>query len=120
MVFIDVNKVKEIIEKDIKEGLIPFFLGLTIGGTGLGATDPITEIVKITKEYNMFVNVDAAWAGTAFYVPELRQELEGLKHVDSIMMNYGKWGMGGMPGAMMFVADRDKLIESMEGKAPKP
>jgi len=64
----------------------------------------------------MYVNVDAAWAGTAFYAPEYRQELEGLKDADSFIMNYGKWGMCGMPGALMLVADRSKLIRSMEGK----
>ena len=69
---IDVSEVRKVIENDVKNGLIPFFFGLTIGGTGLGATDPVTEIVKIAKEFKMYVNVDAAWAGTAFYVPELR------------------------------------------------
>jgi len=54
----------------------------------------------------MYVNVDAAWAGTAFYAPEHRQELEGLKDVDSFIMNYGKWGMCGIPGALMLVDDR--------------
>ena len=71
-VVIDVSEVRKVIENDVKNGLIPFFFGLTIGGTGLGATDPVTEIVKIAKEFKMYVNVDAAWAGTAFYVPELR------------------------------------------------
>ena len=41
-----------------------------MGGTGLGLTDPIEDIVKITKKYKIFTNVDAAWAGIARFCPE--------------------------------------------------
>lgn len=57
----------------------------------------------------MFTCCDSAWAGVTYFCPELRVEMEGLKKVDAYMTNFGKWGMGGMPGAMLFIANRQAL-----------
>jgi len=35
--------------------------------------------------------------------------MEGLKKVDAYITNFGKWGMGGMPGAWLCVANRQAL-----------
>lgn len=50
------------LEEDVKNGLIPFWVGITYGTTATGAIDPINEMVKISKKYNAWVNLDAAYA----------------------------------------------------------
>jgi aromatic-L-amino-acid decarboxylase len=112
---INVESVKEQIEKDIKEGFTPFFFGFCIGGTGLGLCDPVEEILPVIKDYKMYTMVDAAWAGVAHFCPEHRQQVEGLRHVNAITVNFAKGGMSGMPGAMYFHDDRHALVESMGG-----
>ena len=46
--------------------------------------------------------------------PELRKE--GYEKANSYLVNFGKWGMTGMPGCFMAVDDRHALVESMGGQ----
>ncbi len=107
---------EEMVKKDISEGLIPFWCGSTLGSTSLGCNDPIPEVSKICKKYNIFLNVDAAWAGAALVVPELREELgKGLEEADSMAINFGKWNMCGGNSALFYVADKSKYREALLG-----
>jgi histidine decarboxylase len=45
------------------------------------------------KAENMWLHVDAAYAGTAFICPEFRHWLNGIQYVDSIAFNPSKWMM---------------------------
>lgn len=40
----DVEAFKKMVVKDINDGLIPIWCGVTIGSTALGSSDPIFEI----------------------------------------------------------------------------
>jgi glutamate/tyrosine decarboxylase-like PLP-dependent enzyme len=115
---IKVEEFEQMVEKDISEGLIPFWCGTTIGSTSLGCNDPIDQIAKICKKHRIFVNVDAAWAGAALIVPEIRAEIgKGLDLVDAIGINFGKWGMCGNNSAVLYVADKNAYRESLLGGA---
>jgi len=114
---IDVQEFREMVEKDISDGLIPFWCGATIGTTPCGSVDPIPEIAEVCKKYGMWLNVDAAWAGGAFVVPELRQEYgAGLEEVDSLTINFAKGTMSGNGSALFFVGDKKVYNESLGGK----
>ena len=88
-----------------------------MGGTGLGLCDPIEQILPEIKEFGMYTMADAAWAGPAHFTPELRQQEEGLRHMNAITVNFAKAGMSGLPGSMYFHDDRHALVESMGGDA---
>jgi hypothetical protein len=45
------------------------------------------------KAENMWLHVDAAYAGAAFICPEFRHWLSGIHYVDSIAFNPSKWMM---------------------------
>jgi glutamate/tyrosine decarboxylase-like PLP-dependent enzyme len=116
-----VEDVEEQIKKDIEDGFIPFFFGFVVGGTGLGLADPIAEILKITQKYGLYTVVDAAWAGIARFCPEHRNpSCKVLEGANSFLVNFDKWGMGGHPGAVMFIDDRHSFVEAMGGNAPRP
>jgi aromatic-L-amino-acid/L-tryptophan decarboxylase len=82
---------REAIKNDIKDGVIPFCVVGTIGTTSTTSIDPISEIGEICKEFNLWFHVDAAYAGTAAIVPEMRHLFKGLEYADSIVINPHKW-----------------------------
>ena len=117
---IKVEEFEKMVEKDVSDGLIPFWCGTTIGSTSLGCCDPIQEISQICKKHKIYLNVDAAWAGSALVVPEIRETMgKGLDGIDSIAINFGKWNMCGNNSAIYFVADKENYREALLG-GPTP
>ena len=45
------------------------------------------------KEEEMWLHVDAAYAGSAFVCPEFRSLMDGIEYADSIAFNPSKWLM---------------------------
>jgi len=114
---IKVEEFERMVKQDIQDGLVPFWCGSVIGATSTGSSDPIEALGKICKEHNIWLNVDAAWAGSAFVLPEISQSYrKGLELADSFEVNFGKWMMCGMNSALFYVSDKRIYNESMAGK----
>lgn len=64
---------------DIQNGLIPLYLCATVGTTSSTAVDPLPALTEVAKKYDLWVHVDAAYAGSACICPELRQYLNGVE-----------------------------------------
>jgi Glutamate decarboxylase and related PLP-dependent proteins len=112
--FIKPEDLQNMIEKDKKEGLIPFWCGTTVGATTAGCADPIKEIGQICRENKVWMNIDAAWAGASFVVPEYRDlYLQGSQDYNSIAINFAKWMMSGMSSSMTYFDDKESLNESL-------
>ncbi len=79
------------IKEDKQNGFIPFCIVATVGTTSTSSIDPIKEIVPIGEEHQMWLHVDAAYAGSAAVVPELRYILDGCERADSLVVNPHKW-----------------------------
>ena len=79
------------IEKDIREGWRPFCVSATVGTTSTTSVDPIPSIVEICERHKLWLHVDAAYAGAAAILPELRSILEGCDRADSFVVNPHKW-----------------------------
>lgn len=54
---------KKAVQEDLEKGLIPCYVVATLGTTGTCAFDNIDEIGPICKEYNIWLHIDAAYAG---------------------------------------------------------
>jgi aromatic-L-amino-acid decarboxylase len=63
----------------------------TVGTTSTSSIDPVAEIVPIGEKHAMWLHVDAAYAGSAAVVPELRHILKGCERADSLAVNPHKW-----------------------------
>jgi aromatic-L-amino-acid decarboxylase len=63
----------------------------TIGTTGVGSVDPVLEIADRCASAGAWLHVDAAYAGSAAILPELRQHFAGWELADSIGVNPHKW-----------------------------
>lgn len=102
------------IESDIAAGFTPLFVVATLGTTGCTAIDPLSEIAYISKKYNLWLHVDAAYAGTALLLPEYRRMIDGIENVDSFVFNPHKWMFTNFDCSAYFVKDRDALIRTFD------
>src|SRR5438552_5370837 len=81
----------EAIEEDKRAGFLPFCVVATVGTTSTSSIDPVPAIVSICEQHAMWLHVDAAYAGSAAVVPELRHVLAGCERADSVAVNPHKW-----------------------------
>ena len=88
---LDPRALAEAIDEDKRNGMLPFCVVATVGTTSTSSVDPVPAIVEICEKHAMWLHVDAAYAGSAAIVPELRQILDGCDRADSLVLNPHKW-----------------------------
>ncbi|KAH7639596.1 histidine decarboxylase [Dermatophagoides farinae] len=103
------DKLIDTIRHDKEDGLIPFFLCATLGTTGACAFDNLKELGPIANEENIWIHVDAAYAGTAFICPEFRTWMIGIEMTQSIAFNPSKWMMVHFDCTAMWVKNSGSL-----------
>jgi aromatic-L-amino-acid decarboxylase len=102
------------IADDLVAGLVPFLVVATVGTTSSAAIDPVADIVAIARQHNMWVHVDAAYAGAAAIEPGLRPLVNaGLDGVDSWCFDPHKWLLTNFDCDVFYVADRGALLSSL-------
>jgi aromatic-L-amino-acid decarboxylase len=79
------------IEEDKAAGKRPMCVIATVGTTSSTSIDPLAAIVDIAEKHNMWVHVDAAYAGAAAMLPEHRNILAGVERAHSLVFNAHKW-----------------------------
>lgn len=120
---------EEAIKKDLADGLIPFYAVCTLGTTNTCAFDRLDEIGPVGNKYNVWIHVDAAYAGSAFICPEYRSLMKGIETADSFNFNPHKWMLVNFDCSAMwlkepywivnaFNVDPLYLKHDMQGSAP--
>ena len=79
------------IDKDLAQGLRPFFVTATVGTTSTTSVDPVPAIADLCERHKLWLHVDAAYAGSAALAPEYRWAMEGCERADSLVFNPHKW-----------------------------
>ena len=85
---------RETLEECRREGLHPFYVTAALGTTGTCAVDDFEEIAKVKRDWpDLWVHVDAAWAGAALVCPEMRDAAgaKWLGEFESFDVNLHKW-----------------------------
>ncbi|KAG9428127.1 alpha-methyldopa hypersensitive protein isoform X1 [Apis mellifera carnica] len=100
------------VKEDLKNGLIPCCVIATLGTTGTCAFDNLKELGPICKEYNMWLHIDAAYAGSAFICPEYRYLMCGIEYADSFNVNAHKWMLINFDCSLLWVKDSKKFTEA--------
>jgi aromatic-L-amino-acid decarboxylase len=87
----DATALAAAVADDRAHGIRPLAVVATVGTTATTAVDPVPEIATICEREGLWLHVDAAYAGSAAVVPELRWALDGCDRADSLVVNPHKW-----------------------------
>lgn len=98
---------------DVAAGRRPAAVIAAVGTTGTTAMDPVREIVTVAREYGVWVHVDAAMAGSAMLLPEMRHLFDGVDSADSLTWNPHKWLGTILDCSLLYVKDVDHLVACM-------
>ena len=105
------------IDDDRSAGRLPAAVVATVGSTGTTAVDPLAAIVEIAERHDVFVHVDAAMAGSAMLLPEMRRLWDGVEMADSITWNPHKW-MGTILDTSLFYVRDTELLQRVMSTNP--
>ncbi len=108
------DELENAIIKDTEKGFKPFCVVAALGTTGSTAVDPLDEISAICKKYNLWLHVDAAFAGSALILPEYRWMLNGVEQADSFVFNPHKWLFTNFDCSAYFVKEKEYLVRTFE------
>ncbi len=108
------EKLEQAVIEDKKTGLKPACVVATLGTTSSTAVDPLSEIGKICRRHSLWLHVDAAFAGSAAILPEMKWMLEGAEHMDSFVFNPHKWLFTNFDCSAYFVKDPAALVKAFE------
>jgi len=103
---------EEAIKKDIADGKRPFTVIGTIGTTNTGSIDPLEEIAKISKKYDLWFHIDGAFGGSILISDIYRNLAKGIEQSDSFSWDTHKWMMQVYSCATLVVRDKKLLLNS--------
>jgi len=107
---LDPAALKRAIEADRAAGFTPAGLVLCVGGTSIGASDRLRESIAVARSENLYVHVDAAWAGNALVLPETRWMIDGVELVDSFVFNPHKWMFTNFDCSAFYIRDPREFV----------
>ncbi|MEL6695812.1 MAG: aminotransferase class I/II-fold pyridoxal phosphate-dependent enzyme [Bacteroidota bacterium] len=106
------DALKKAIDSDLAAGFQPLCVVHALGTTSSTAVDPLLPIAQICEDYQIFLHVDAAYAGTALLLPEFHHWMEGIEKADSFVFNPHKWMFTHFDCSAYYVKDQDALVRT--------
>lgn len=109
------SELSEALEAFTSKGLEPYYITLTLGTTSTCAVDDFAKLEPVLKRYpNMWVHIDAAYAGTALICPEYSQKYSHLMSIaDSFNTNLHKWLLVNFDASCLWVQNRNDLTAAL-------
>jgi glutamate/tyrosine decarboxylase-like PLP-dependent enzyme len=107
------DALRAMIVRDRAAGFTPCAIVATTGTTGTTALDPVKGVAEVARDAGVWLHVDAAMAGSAMIVPELRWMWDGIEGADSIVLNPHKWLGIIMDCSLYYVRDAEHLVRVM-------
>lgn len=103
------KELERFVEEDLSNGWKPFCVVATVGTTSTTSVDPVEPIAEICKRHNLWLHIDAAYAGVVAMIPEMKWVTKGWKSADSIVINPHKWMFTPMDLSVYFTSKPDIL-----------
>ena len=109
---VDVAELDRAITRDRAEGLIPIAVVATVGTTSSTSVDDVPAIAEVCRRHDVWLHVDAAYAGVMAIVPEFAWMRAGFDEADSIVVNPHKWLFTPFDLSVLFTRRMDVLREA--------
>ena len=109
---LSVRTLNSAIEDDTAAGYRPFCVSATVGTTSTTSIDPVPEIAAICKRHNLWLHVDAAYAGSAALIPEHRHIMKGCEAADSFVINPHKWLFTPIDCSVLYLQRPDQFTDA--------
>ncbi|XP_018787165.1 PREDICTED: alpha-methyldopa hypersensitive protein-like [Bactrocera latifrons] len=100
------------VKEDLAKGFIPAVCIATMGATGTCSYDDIESLATVCEEHNIWLHVDAAYAGCALALDEYAHLRQGIDRVDSLNYNLHKSMPVHFDCTAMWLRDSHKIVES--------
>ena len=94
---------------DRAAGMRPLAVVATIGTTSTTSVDPVPAIADLCAREQVWLHVDAAYAGVMGIAPEFRWALAGVDRADSMVTNPHKWLFTTMDCSAFWTRHQDVL-----------
>jgi aromatic-L-amino-acid decarboxylase len=114
------SDLEEVLKQCKSQGLEPFYLTTTMGTTSTCAVDDFTSIAETLSQYappdvpgEIWVHVDAAYAGAALVCPEYQHLTATFERFHSFDMNMHKWLLTNFDASCLYVKKRKDLIDAL-------
>ncbi len=88
---LDVPALQAAIARDRAAGRVPVAVVATAGTTTVTSVDPLAVLADLCAREGIWLHVDAAYAGNAAVLPEMRSLFSGWERADSVLFNPHKW-----------------------------
>ena len=86
-----VDALRDAIERDRADGVLPIAVVPTVGTTSTTSIDPVPDVADICQREALWMHVDAAYGGVAAMLPSHAHILAGAARADSMVVNPHKW-----------------------------
>jgi aromatic-L-amino-acid decarboxylase len=113
-------QLEEMLRQCKAQGLEPFYLTTTLGSTSTCAVDDFGSIASVLATHappnvpgEIWVHVDAAYAGVALICPEFQHLTASFEHFHSFNTNMHKWLLTNFDASCLYVRKRKDLIDAL-------
>ncbi len=97
------------IAEDRAAGLRPIAIVATVGTTSSTSVDPVAAVADIAEREDVWLHVDAAYAGVVALLPDRRAAFAGWERADSIVVNPHKWLFTPLDASLLLTRRMDRL-----------
>jgi aromatic-L-amino-acid/L-tryptophan decarboxylase len=104
-----VDALRDAIQSDRASGVIPLAVVATVGSTSTTSVDPLREIAAVCPAEQVWLHVDAAYAGVAAMCPGYEHLLDGAATADSLVVNPHKWLFTPFDASVLYCRHLDLL-----------
>jgi aromatic-L-amino-acid decarboxylase len=105
----DLDHLREALETDRAEGILPVAIVASAGTVNTGAIDPVEHIAEIASKHDIWLHIDGAYGLFGVLDPRVAPLFRGLERADSVAVDPHKWLAVPIGCGAVFVRDRALL-----------